>query len=95
MCYTNIRKILETSCSKAKFNEMAVAEAQIAKVRDTSRRYHYLGTSDEEIVMSRDSFPAKSFGEIYHLRRRIETAYQILFDVSFDVEKGEVFGFLG
>ena len=45
-----------------------------------SRRYHYLGTSDEEIVMSRDSFPAKSFGEIYHLRRRIETAYQILKD---------------
>ena len=162
------RMILEASCSKPKFNEMAVAEAQIAKVRDTigkdipfmvtmdrgypsmpsflrmidggvyfvarlkssdfkeeqkalssddedmdikitkSRRYHYLGTSDEEIVMSRDSFPlrmlrvwldeekkdfeilatnlprdrfpAECFGEIYHLRWRIETAYQILKD---------------
>ena len=73
-----------------------------------SRRYHYLGTSDEEIVMSRNSFPlrmlrvwldeekkdfeilatnlprdrfpAECFGEIYHLRWRIETAYQILKD---------------
>ena len=51
LCYTNIRKILEAGCSKPKFNEMAVAEAQIAKVRDTSRRYHYLGTSDKEIVI--------------------------------------------
>ena len=162
------RMILEADCNKVKFNEMAVAEAQIAKVRDTigadmpfmvtmdrgypstpsflrmidegvffvarlkssdfkaeqqslssddedveieltkSRRQHYLGTADEPLIMSRDSFklrmvrvwldedkkeyeilatnlprdlfPAECFGEIYHLRWRIETAYQTLKD---------------
>ena len=162
------RMILEADCNKVKFNEMSVAEAQIAKVRDTigsdmpfmvtmdrgypstpsfmrmidegvffvarlkssdfkaeqqalcsddenveirltkSRRKHYLGTADEALVMSRDSFklrmvrvwldedkkdyeilatnlprdlfPSECFGEIYHLRWRIETAYQTLKD---------------
>lgn len=161
------RMILEACCNKVKFNEMAVAEAQIAKVRETigdlpfmvtmdrgypsmpaflrmidegvffvarlkssdfkaeqlslssddedvdirltqSRRHHYIGTDDEALVMSRDSFslrmvrvwldedkteseilasnlprdqfPGDCFGELYHLRWRIETAYQTLKD---------------
>lgn len=161
------RMILDASCSRIKFNEMAVAEAQIKKVRDTigdlpflvtmdrgypsmpaflrmidngtyfvarlkssdfkaeqqalssddedvvirltkSRRRHYIGTEDETLVMSRESFPlrmvrvwldedkteyeilasnlprdrfpADCFGELYHLRWRIETAYQTLKD---------------
>ena len=162
------RMILDASCNKVKFNEMAIAEAQIASVRDTigpdipfmvtmdrgypsipsflrmidegvyfvarlkssdfkaeqqalssddeeveinlskSRRRHYLGTADEALVMSRDSFklrmvrvwldedkkeyeilatdlprerfPTECFSEIYHLRWRIETAYQTLKD---------------
>ena len=161
------RMILEASINKVKFNEMAVAESQIAAVRETigdhpfvvtmdrgypsapaflrmidsgtcfvarlkssdfkaeqqalasddedvnialtkSRRFHYMGTPDEAAVMSRDSFtlrmvrvwldeaqteyevlatnlprekfPAECFGEIYHLRWRIETAYQTLKD---------------
>ena len=162
------RMILDVSCNKVKFNEMAIAEAQIAKVRDTigpeipfmvtmdrgypsipsflrmidegvyfvarlkssdfkaeqqalssddeeveidlskSRRQHYLGTTDEALVMSRDSFklrmvrvwlnenkkeyeilatnlpgdrfPSECFSELYHLRWRIETAYQTLKD---------------
>lgn len=73
-----------------------------------SRRYHYMGTEDEALVMSRDHFPlrmvrvwldedkteyeilasnlprdrfpADCFGELYHLRWRIETAYQTLKD---------------
>ncbi len=113
------RMILEADCNKIKFNEIAVAESQIAKVRDTigpdipfmvtmdrgypsipffmrmidqgiyfvarlkssnfkeeqlsltaddedveinltkSRRHHYLGTEDEALVMSRDSFPLR------------------------------------
>ena len=72
------------------------------------RRYHYIGTGDEAMVMScgsfplrmvrvwldkdkkeseilacnlpRDQFPAECFGELYHLRWRIETAYQTLKD---------------
>lgn len=161
------RMILDASCNRHKFNEMAVAETQIAKVRDTigdhpflvtmdrgypsipaflrmidngtyfvarlksvdfkkeqkslasddedieveltkNRRNHYIGTKDEALVMSRDSFPlrmvrvwldedkteseilatnlprdqfpADCFGELYHLRWRIETAYQTLKD---------------
>ena len=161
------RMILDASINRIKFNEMAVAEAQIAAVRETisdlpfmvtmdrgypstpaflrmidsktyfvarlkssdykteqqdlssddedveihltkSRRKHYIGTSDEAIIMSRDSFtlrmvrvwldedhteyeilatnlprdkfPAECFGEIYHLRWQIETAYQTLKD---------------
>lgn len=161
------RMILDARINKVKFNEMAVAEAQIAMVRETigdhpfvvtmdrgypsipaflrmidsktyfvarlkssdfkaeqqalssddeevdiclskSRRNHYMGTADEAIVMSRDSFnlrivrvwlneehteqetlatnlphdlfPTECFGEIYHLRWRIETAYQTLKD---------------
>ena len=161
------RMILDASINKVKFNEMAVAEAQITEVRKTigdhpflvtmdrgypstpaflrmidsktffvarlkssdfkaeqqslssddedvdiqltkSRRAHYIGTADEAIIMSRDSFtlrmvrvwldeehtecdilatnlprdlfPAECFGELYHYRWRIETAYQILKD---------------
>ena len=161
------RMILDASINRAKFNEKAVAEAQIAEVRKTigdlpfivtmdrgypstpwflrmldsntyfvarlkssdykaeqksissddedveisltkSRRNHYLGTDDEAIIMSRESFtlrmvrvwldeeqtayeilvtnlprdlfPTESLGEIYHLRWRIETAYQTLKD---------------
>lgn len=162
------RMILDASCNRTKFNEMAVAEDQISRVRETigpdipfmvtmdrgytatppimrmiddgvyfvirlrscdfkaeqqtirsddeivnvqltkGRRHHYLGTKDEAIVMSRDSFPLRMvrvwldeehsscemlatnlpadqfptecFREIYHLRWRIETAYQTLKD---------------
>jgi len=161
------RMILDASINKVKFNEMAIAESQIASVRETigdhpfivtmdrgytatpaflrmidsgtyfvvrlkssdykaeqkalssddedvtisltkSRRAHYMGTADESIIMSRDSFelrmvrvwldeehsayeilatnlprdsfPADCFKEIYHLRWRIETAYQTLKD---------------
>lgn len=161
------RMILDASCNRVKFNEMAVAEAQIARVRESignlpfvvtmdrgypsipaflrmigngtyfvarlkssdfkteqrslssddedmdiqltqSRRYHYIGTEDEALVMSRESFPlrmvrvwldedkteseilasnlprdlfpADCFGELYHLRCRIETAYQTFKD---------------
>ena len=161
------RMILDASINKVKFNEMAVAEAQIATVQETIgnrpfmvtmdrgypstpaflrmiddntyfvarlkssdfkaeqqalasddedvdialtkiRRAHYMGTSDEAIIMSRDSFtlrmvrvwldeeqteyevlatnlprdkfPAECFKEIYHIRWRIETAYQTLKD---------------
>lgn len=161
------RMILDARINKVKFDEMAVAEAQIAAVRETigshpflvtldrgypstpaflrmidnhiyfvarlkstdykaeqqamssddedvmihlteARRAHYKGTKDEAIIKSRDSFmlrmvrvwldeahseyeilatnlprdqfPADSFGEIYHLRWRIETAYQTLKD---------------
>ena len=161
------RMILEADCNKVKFNEMAVAEAQISRVRDTigdhpfivtmdrgypsipaflrmidqnvyfvarlkssdfkaeqqvlasddenvaiqlskSRRRHYLGTTDEQIVLSRESFPLRmvrvwldenkdafeilatnlpaekfpteSFKELYHLRWKIETAFQTLKD---------------
>ena len=161
------RMILDASINNVKFNEMAVAEAQIKTVRETigdhpfmvtmdrgypstpaflrmidsgvyfvarlktsdykaeqqalssddedvtvslskSRRNHYMGTADEAIIMSRDSFNLRmvrvwldeehtayevlatnlprnlfqieSFGEIYHLRWRIETAYQTLKD---------------
>ena len=161
------RMILDASINKVKFNEMAVAEAQIATVQETIgnrpfmvtmdrgypstpaflrmiddntyfvarlkssdfkaeqqaltsddedvdialtkvRRAHYMGTPNEAIVMSRDSFtlrmvrvwldeeqteyevlatnlprdkvPAECFREIYHIRWRIETAYQTLKD---------------
>lgn len=161
------RMILEADCNKVKFNEMAVAEAQISRVRDTigdhpfivtmdrgypsipaflrmidqnvyfvarlkssdfkaeqqvlasddenvaiqlskSRRRHYLGTTDEQIVLSRESFllrmvrvwldenkdafeilatnlpaekfPTENFKELYHLRWKIETAFQTLKD---------------
>ena len=161
------RMILNASINKVKFNEMAIAESQIASVRETigdrpfmvtmdrgypatpaflrmidsgtyfvarlkssdykaeqkalssddedvtisltkSRRKHYMGTADEAIIMSRDSFvlrmvrvwldeehtaseilatnlprelfSADCFSEIYHLRWRIETAFQTLKD---------------
>ena len=161
------RMIIESSCNMCKFNEMAIAEEQLAKVKETignlpfmvvmdrgypsipaflrmidngvffvarlkstdfkaeqqslssddsdlniilskERIRHYLGTSDESIVCSRDSFPLRmvrvwlddskseyeilatnlprdifpenSFGEIYHLRWGIETAFQTLKD---------------
>lgn len=161
------RMILDASINEVKFNEMDVAESQLANVRETigdhpfmvtmdrgypstpaflrmidagiyfvarlkstdykaeqkalssddedvaisltkSRRAHYIGTVDEAIVMSRDSFnlrmvrvwldedhsayeilatnlprdlfPTDCFKEIYHLRWRIETAYQTLKD---------------
>ncbi len=161
------RMILDVSINKPKFNEMSVAEKQIARVRETignhpfmvvmdrgypsipsflrmidsqtyfvtrlksidfkeeqnmissddedveiqltkSRRAKYIGNEDESIVMSRDAFslrlvrvwlddeknsfeilatnlprdifPTDSFGEIYHLRWRIETAFQTLKD---------------
>lgn len=73
-----------------------------------SRRHHYIGTEDENLVMSRDQFPLRfirvwldedkttyeilatnlprnkfpsdSFAELYHLRWKIETAYQVLKD---------------
>ena len=161
------RMILDADINRVSFNEMAVAEKQIASVRETigdhpfmvtmdrgypsipaflrmidsriyfvvrlkssdfkaeqqalssddedvdinltrNRRAHYMGTADEAIVMSRDSFPLRMvrvwldkehteyevlatnlprdlfptecFWEIYHLRWRIETAYQTLKD---------------
>ena len=160
------RFVLDTTINRVKFHEMAVAEQQIYRVRETigkqlpfmvvmdrgytsmpaflrlmdqevpfvvrlkssdfkaeqkamqsddedvtimltnSRRNNYLGTSDEEIMMrndsfqlrfvrvtletgetevlattlSRDEFPAEKFGEIYHMRWGIETAFEKLKD---------------
>ena len=161
------RMILDATINAPKFNEMAIAEAQIAKVRETigdkpflvtmdrgytaipaflrmidskiyfvarlkssdfkaeqkalssddenvliqltkTRQQHYKGTADEELVTSRDSFNLRMvrvwldedkteyeilatnlsqeqfstdcFGELYHLRWRIETAFQVLKD---------------
>ena len=161
------RMILDATIGRAKFNEMAVAESQILRVRETignhpflvtmdrgypsipaflrmidkkvyfvarlkssdfkaeqqamssddedvdiqltrKRRANHMGTADEAIVLSRESFPlrmvrvwldedhteyeilatnlprelfpADCFGEIYHLRWNIETAYQVLKD---------------
>ena len=161
------RMILDATINAPKFNEMAIAEAQIAKVRETIgdkpflvtmdrgytaipaflrmidskiyfvarlkssdfkaeqealfsddenvliqltkiRQQHYKGTADEELVTSRDSFNLRMvrvwldedkteyeilatnlsreqfstdcFGELYHLRWRIETAFQVLKD---------------
>ena len=162
------RMILDASCNRRRFDEMAAAEEQIANVCDTighdkpfmvtmdrgypsipalmrmirdgicfvvrlssadfkaeqqamasddedvnisltnNRRSYHKGTDNEEIVMSRESFPlrlvrvwlneekteceilatnlpraqfpADCFRELYHLRWRIETAYQTLKD---------------
>ena len=161
------RMILDASINRYKFDEMGVAEAQIARVRDTigqhpflvtmdrgysstpaflrmidsntyfvarlkssdykaeqkamtsddedveivltaNRRNNHIGTANESIMNSRekftlrmvrvwldedhtnseilatniprDKFPADKFGEIYHLRWRIETAFQMLKD---------------
>ena len=161
------RMILDATIGRAKFNEMAVAESQILRVRETignhpflvtmdrgypsipaflrmidskvyfvarlklsdfkaeqqamssddedvniqltrKRRANHMGTADEAIVLSRESFPlrmvrvwldedhteyeilatnlprelfpADCFGEVYHLRWNIETAYQVLKD---------------
>ena len=139
------RMILDAAINKPKFNEMAIAEAQIATVRETigdkpflvtmdrgytaipaflrmidsqtyfvarlkssdfkaeqqalssddedvsiqltkSRRHHYIVNDDKteyEILatnLPREQFPAECFGEIYHLRWRIETAFQVLKD---------------
>ena len=166
------RMVVELSCHRSKFNEMAAAEAQIMKVRETigedipfmvvmdrgypsipaimrmidaeikfvirlssidfkreqlgmesddedtdvlltpGRRSRYKGTKYEELMTSRDSFPLRMvrvwldaprkngeesyeilatnlsrdefpvecFREIYHMRWRIETAFQVLKD---------------
>ena len=128
------RMILDAAINKPKFNEMAIAEAQIATVRETigdkpflvtmdrgytaipaflrmidsqtyfvarlkssdfkaeqqalssddedvsiqltkSRRHHYIGTADEAIVMSRDSFNLRMVRVWLN-----ETAFQVLKD---------------
>ena len=40
------RMILDACCNRAKFNEMAVAEAQIARVRETIGGHPFVGTMD-------------------------------------------------
>lgn len=40
------RMVLDASCNRIKFNEMAVAEAQIAKVRETIGDLPFLVTMD-------------------------------------------------
>lgn len=99
---------LKSSDFKAEQQALASDDEDVDIALTKSRRTHYMGTPDEEIVMSRDSFPlrmvrvwldeeqkeyevlatnlprdkfpAECFGEIYHLRWRIETAYQTLKD---------------
>jgi len=99
---------LKSSDFKAEQQALASDDEDVDVTLTKSRRAHYMETSDEAIVMSRDyftlrmvrvwldeehteyeilatnlprdKFPTECFGEIYHLRWRIETAYQTLKD---------------
>lgn len=99
---------LASSDFKAEQQAMTSDDEQVDIWLTKERRNHYIGTSDEAIVMSADSFPLRMvrvwldekhteyevlatnleketfptecFGEIYHLRWRIETAYETLKD---------------
>ncbi|MCI6886849.1 MAG: transposase, partial [Lachnospiraceae bacterium] len=99
---------LKSSDFKAEQQALSSDDEDVTIVLSKSRRNHYMGTADETIVMSRDSFnlrmvrvwlnkehteheilatnlpqdlfPTDCFGEIYHLRWHIETAYQTLKD---------------
>lgn len=87
---------------------MSLDDEDVEIKLDASRRHHHLGTENEPIILSRDSFkirlvkvwldkesetyevfatnlprdqfPADCFDELYHLRWRIETAYETLKD---------------
>lgn len=99
---------LKSSDFKAEQQALSSDDEKVNIAITKSRRRHYMGTCDEAIVMSRDSFTLRfvrvwlneehteyeilatnlprdkfseeSLGEVYHLRWRIETAYQTLKD---------------
>ena len=99
---------LKSSDFKAEQQSLSSDDEDVDIQLTKSRRAHYIGTADEAIIMSRDSFtlrmvrvwldeehtgceilatnlprdlfPAECFGELYHYRWRIETAYQTLKD---------------
>lgn len=99
---------LKSSDFKAEQQALSSDDEDVDICLSKSRRKHYMGTTDEAIVMSRDNFklrmvrvwlneehteheilatnlphdlfPTECFGEIYHLRWHIETAYQTLKD---------------
>jgi len=99
---------LKSSDYKAEQKALSSDDEDVTISLTKSRRKHYMGTADEAIIMSRDSFvlrmvrvwldeehtaseilatnlprelfPADCFSEIYHLRWRIETAFQTLKD---------------
>lgn len=97
---------LKSSDFKAEQQAMKSDDEDVEIKLTKSRRNHYIGTENEAIVMSRESFtmrfvtvrlengqsevlatnlprdifPAESIGEIYHMRWKIETAFETLKD---------------
>lgn len=99
---------LKTSDFKAEQRTLASDDEDVKIKLTKNRTYHYIGTKNETIVMSREAFtlrmvrvwlddehtsfevlatnlpretfPADCFGELYHLRWKIETAFQTLKD---------------
>lgn len=99
---------LKSSDFKAEQQTLVSDDEDVKIVLTKSRTYHYKGTEDESIVMSRESFtlrmvrvwlddehtsfevlatnlprkqfPTDCFGELYHFRWKIETAFQTLKD---------------
>ena len=99
---------LKSSDFKAEQQTLASDDEDVKIKLTKSRTYHYIGTEDESIIMSRESFtlrmvrawlddehtsfevlatnlprnqfPMDCFGELYHFRWKIETAFQTLKD---------------
>ena len=97
---------LKSSDFKAEKKAMKSDDEDVTIAITNSRRNNYIGTPDESIItrqdsfqlrfvrvtletgetevlattLSREEFPADSFGEIYHMRWGIETAFQSLKD---------------
>ena len=97
---------LKSSDFKAEQKAMKSDDEDVEIRLTKSRRNHYIGTENEALVMSRESFsmrfvtvrlengqsevlatnlprdifPVEDFGEIYHMRWKIETAYETLKD---------------
>lgn len=97
---------LKSSDFKAEQKNLINDDEDVCINLTKSRRYHYIGTDDENLVfsrdnftmrfvtvrlddgtkevlvtnLSRDDFPTEMFGEIYHMRWKIETAYETLKD---------------
>lgn len=97
---------LKSSDFKKEQQELKSNDEDVSIELTKSRRRHYIGTDDEKIIfsrdtfsmrfitvslddgksevlatnLSRDDFPQKLFKEIYHMRWKIETAYETLKD---------------
>ena len=110
MIDSNIYFVARLSSSDFKEEQLSITsgDEDMNVLLTKKRRNHYMGTADESIVMSRDSFPLRfvrvwldeekteyeilatnlprelfpgeCFGEIYHYRWRLETAFQTLKD---------------